>query len=113
MSNKKINIIWSSGEKDVALKLVFMYAKNAVLKKWWESVHLIVWGPSMKLLSEDLELQSRLAELKQVGVHISACKRCADEYGITEKILQFDIDVKYMGEPLTEILQDNEKIITF
>jgi hypothetical protein len=46
-------VVWSSGDREVALKTAFMYTVNAKLKGWWPEVILIVWGPSAKLLSED------------------------------------------------------------
>jgi hypothetical protein len=51
-------IVWTSGDREVALKMVFMYARNAKLKGWWKDVTLVVWGPSAKLLSQDEELQT-------------------------------------------------------
>ena len=50
-------VVWSSGDRDVAEKMVFMYTLNSKLRKWWKDVTLIIWGPSAKLISEDVELQ--------------------------------------------------------
>lgn len=38
------------------------------------------------------------------GVHITACKTCADQLGVTEALERLKIEVKYWGAPLTEIL---------
>ncbi len=113
MDSQRLHILWTSGDRQVALKVVFMYAHNSLLKKWWNSVHLIVWGPSAKLLAEDMELQAGIKAMKASGVEVSACKRCADEFAVADCLLQLGVDVKYMGEPLTNILQDGEKLITF
>ncbi len=51
-------IIWTSGDRDVAIKMVFMYAKNAKLKGWWNDVTMVIWGPSAKLLSQDKNFKS-------------------------------------------------------
>jgi hypothetical protein len=109
----KLNVIWSSGDRDVALKLVFMYTLNSKLKDWWEYVELIVWGPSAKLLSEDEELQNHIPKMIAAGVHISACKACSDSYGISDALTAMGIEVRYMGAPLTEKLKEDQKIITF
>ncbi|TCO70689.1 hypothetical protein, partial [Marinisporobacter balticus] len=53
----KLVVLWTSGDREVAFKMVFMYTLNAKLKGWWKDVTLIVWGPSSKLLSEDAEVQ--------------------------------------------------------
>lgn len=42
MSEDTLNIIWSSADKEVALKMVFMYAHNSKLRNWWQAVRLIV-----------------------------------------------------------------------
>ena len=49
----KLAVIWSSRDKDVALNMVFMYTRNSKLRKWWNDVRLVVWGPSAKLISEE------------------------------------------------------------
>ena len=50
---KRILVLWTSGEKDTALNMVFMYSLNAKLKGWWDEVTLLVWGASTKLLGTD------------------------------------------------------------
>ncbi len=110
---EKLNVLWTSGDREVALKMVFMYTKNSRLKGWWKEVRLIVWGPSAKLLTEDAELQEQIAQIKHVGVEIVACKACADAYGIADALIGMGIEVKYMGEPLTQLLKQDEKLITF
>ncbi|WP_197092805.1 hypothetical protein [Labilibaculum euxinus] len=54
---QKLAVVWTSGDRDVALKMVFMYTYNAKKMGWWDEINLIVWGPSSKLLCEDAELQ--------------------------------------------------------
>jgi hypothetical protein len=105
--------LWTSGDPDVALKMVFMYANAAKQNGWWSQVELIVWGPSAKLTSENAEIQETLTKLMKAGVKTEACKACADSYGVSEKLEALGIDVKYMGQPLTEILKSNKKLVTF
>ena len=110
----KIAIVWTSGDRDVALKMVFMYALNAKRRGWAEEVELIVWGPSAKLVSNDLELQEQVAAMQEVGVVFKACKACADSYGVSDKLQELGIEVKYMGVDLTEfIAADDWEVITF
>jgi len=108
----KLLIVWTSGERDVALKMVFMYAGNAKKYGWWEEVTLLVWGPSQKLLVEDEELQGELAELLELDVRVVACKACADSYLITEQ-LEALVEVFYSGEFLTDWLKASKRVITF
>jgi hypothetical protein len=112
-NNDKLVVIWTSGDREVAQKMVFMYTINSKLRGWWKEVTLVVWGPSSKLLSYDKELQVCIESIKGVGVEVMACRACTDEYGITEIIENIGIEVKYMGEPLTAFLKEGIKVITF
>ena len=106
-------VVWSSGDKDVALKMVFMYVHNAKKLGWWRTVRLVVWGPSSKLLSEDPELQDALKAMGKDGVELYACRACADMYGVSPALEELDIKVIYMGEPLTEMLKQGWASLTF
>jgi len=107
-------ILWTSGDREVALKMVFMYALNSRRFKWgWKTVTLVVWGPSSKLLVEDRELQEYVGRLKEAGVKLLACKKCADLYGVSGGLRRLGFEVKYMGKPLTDYLRnDNIRVIT-
>jgi hypothetical protein len=37
-------VLWTSGDREVALNMVFKYTLNSKLKNWWSEVRLIVWG---------------------------------------------------------------------
>jgi len=112
-SPSRLAVLWTSGDREVALKVAFMYTLNAKRQGWFDEVTLIVWGPSAKLLSEDAELQQQVQGMAEVGVEIVACKACADQYGVADILSGIGIDVKYMGRPLTDILQADWKVITF
>ncbi|MGB3862560.1 MAG: DsrE family protein [Candidatus Aminicenantaceae bacterium] len=109
----KLVVVWTSGDREVALKMVYMYTYNAKKNGWWDNIRLIVWGPSSKLLSEDKELQDYTQKMKEVGVEVFACKACADMYGISEKLEELGLEVKYIGEDLTEMLQSGWTHLTF
>ena len=107
-------VLWTSGDREVALKMAFMYTLNSKLKSWWKEVTLVVWGPSSKLISVDTELQERLSVMKEAGVKMRACKACSDAYGVSADLERLGITVEYMGQPLTEFLKDdNFRVITF
>jgi len=109
----KIVILWTSGDREVALKMVFMYALNAKKNNWWGDVTFIVWGPSSKLLSTDKELQAEIKKMKEAGAILEACKACTDEYGVSAKLQELGIDVKYMGQPLTRYIKEGRHVLTF
>jgi hypothetical protein len=111
-NNDKLVVLWTSGDRDVANKMVIMYTLNSKLRGWWKDVTLVVWGPSAKLLSEDKELKEKTQLMKEAGVELLACKACADQYGVSEVLSQLGITVIYMGEPLTEYLKAGVKVLT-
>ena len=112
-SENKLAVLWTSDNKDVAEKMVFMYVYNAAKFEWWNEINFIIWGPSSKLLSEDKDLQDYIKKMQKVGIQVYACKACADMYKVSDKLEMLNIDVKYMGKPLTEYLQSDYKVITF
>jgi hypothetical protein len=109
----KLLVVWTSGDRDVALKMVYMYTFNAKKNGWWDEIRFLVWGPSSKLLSEDTELQEYIKKMKEEGIELLACKACADSYGVSEKLEEMGIEVKYMGAPLTEMLKSDWVTVTF
>jgi hypothetical protein len=112
-TDNQLLIVWTSGDPDVAHKMVFMYAYNAQKNEWWDQVTLLVWGPSAKLTSEDAEIQESLQKMKEEGVELLACKGCADQYGVSDKLEEIGITVQYTGTYLTDYIKSGKKIITF
>jgi hypothetical protein len=110
-NQESLVVLWTSGDRDVALNMVFMYTFNAKRRNWWNDVRLIVWGPSSKLLAEDVELQTEVSKMREAGVILEACKACADRYGVSDDLAQLGIDVRYMGVPLTEYLKEGRNVL--
>lgn len=109
----KLLVVWTSGDREVALNMVFMYTYNAKKNGWWKDVRLVVWGPSAKLLSQDTELQEYVKKMKDAGVEFLACKACADTYKVSPALAALGVEVKYMGAPLTEMLKSGWTTLTF
>lgn len=112
-NNDRLAVIWSSGDPDVAHKVCFMYTHNAKRQKWFDEVVLIVWGPSAKLLSGDKDLQTEIRAMLNDGVKVQACQACSDSYGVSNQLRQIGVDVKWMGVPLTNLLKQDWKVLTF
>ena len=113
VETSRLGVVWTSGDRDVALKMVFMYTLNAKRRSWFDDVRLVVWGPSAKLLTEDEELQQEVGNMKEEGVELVACKACADSYGVSEALEALGVEVKYMGVPLSDMLKQDWKVVTF
>lgn len=105
-------ILWTDNNKETAINMVFMYAENSMLKNWWEKVTLLIWGASSKLMSEDIDVQNYIKTLQNNKVRVIACKQCAENYNIVEKLKRQNIEVFYTGELLSNWIKNNKKIIT-
>jgi hypothetical protein len=113
MSNKKhLYVLWTNDNPITAEKMVFMYTINSLIHGWWEKVTLIIWGATTKLVSENAEIQSKIKEALEAGVHVSACKACADQLGVSDNLKKLGIEVIYWGVPLTDLLKEDEKLLT-
>ena len=109
----KLLIVWSSGEIEVAKKLVLLYGSVILPRGYWDEAHLMVWGPSAKLLAENTELQAMVANVIKSGVKASVCVVCSDDYGVTEQLRAMGIEPTHKGEFLTQALKSDWKVITF
>ena len=105
-------VLWTNDNPVTAEKMVFMYTINALLNNWWDQVTLIVWGATPVLVSESAEIQAKIKEAQDAGVHVTACKACADQLGVTQILEELKIEVKYWGVPFTELLKSGEKLLT-
>ena len=112
MQKTHLYVLWTNDNPITAEKMVFMYTINSLIHGWWEKVTLIVWGAPTKLVSEDADIQNKIKEALEAGVHVTACKACADQLGVTEALKQLGIEVKYWGMSLTEILKNGEHLVT-
>ncbi len=109
----KLLIVWSSGEIEVAKKLVLLYGSVILERGYWDEAHLMVWGPSAKLLAENTELQEMVFRVIESGVKASVCVVCSDDYGVTEELRSLGIEPTHTGEFLTQALKSDWKVITF
>lgn len=109
----KLLIVWSSGEIEVAKKLVLLYGSVILPRGYWDEAHLMVWGPSAKLLAENVELQAMVGKLLETGVKASVCVVCSDDYDVTDQLRSLGIEPTHTGEFLTQALKKDWKVITF
>ncbi|MCL2790803.1 MAG: DsrE family protein [Desulfobulbus sp.] len=113
MEHSTLHILWLNDNPSTAEHMVFMYATNALLQGWWENVHLIVWGATTKLLCESADMQRLVQRFLDEGGQVSACKRCAENLNVLDKLKTIKgIKVYYIGERFSEIIKGTEKLIT-
>ena len=105
-------LLWTNDNPITAKNMALLYPTKSLKNCWWEKATLIIWGAPAKLVSEDDDIKKMIREAQDAGVHVSACKTCADNLGVTGILEKMNIEVKYWGQPLTEILKSEEKLIT-
>jgi len=110
---KKLLIVWTTEEVEVAKKMVLLYGSVILPRGYWDEAHLMIWGPSARVLAENSELQAMLSAVQQSGVETSACVVCSDDYGVSDKLRELGVRTVHTGEFLTEALQSDWKVITF
>lgn len=111
-TKNKLNILWTNDNFITSEKMVFMYGINARRKNLWDEVTIIIWGATTQLVSENKVIQDLIEEARLEGVHITACRACAEQLGVAEILEGLDIEVIYQAGPFTKILKDDEKLIT-
>lgn len=112
MNKEKLNILWTNADPETAELMVLMYANTSARKGFWESVQVIVWGATARLVAEDSHMQALIREGQEYGVKFTACSACAERLGVKDTLLGLDIEVKSWGAPLTKIIKDGEHLIT-
>ena len=109
----KLVVVWTSDDPHVAERVALMYTHAAKTAGWFKDVTLIIWGPSAKLVSENLKIQEKLKAMQKDGVVIEACIACATAYNVVDNLKKLNFDVKGMGKPLTDYLKSGAKVLTF
>ena len=82
----RLAVVWTSGDPEVAHKMLLMYVHASQRAKWFDENLVIVWGPSARLLAADKELQGKVESMMQAGVTFQACVACADMYGVADNL---------------------------
>lgn len=111
-NSNKLAVLWTSGDPEVAEKMVFMYTLNAKRQQWFDEVVLIIWGPSAKLAVENEMIIDYIKTMQEAGVKTEACFYCAKMYDAHEKLAELGVDVKGMGVPLSDYLKDGWKVLS-
>lgn len=106
-------IVWTSDDPYTAERMVLMYAHASKTAGWFDGVTLIIWGPSAKMVAENIKIQEKLLAMHADGVEIRACIVCANMYEVTDELRALGFDVQGMGKPLTDYLKSGARVMTF
>jgi len=112
-NGETLHILWTNDNVLTTRLMVFMYATNSLRQGWWDEVHVMAWGPTVKLLAENETVQQQLKAFLDAGGHVSACKSCAEDLNVLDKLEALGgIEILYISEDFTRIIKDGEKLIT-
>ncbi|MFO7448389.1 MAG: hypothetical protein R6W90_18665 [Ignavibacteriaceae bacterium] len=110
--NKELLILWTNDNIGTSLNMVLMYAENAKVLKWWDNLTVLIWGATAKLVAENSEIQNYIQKLLKVNVRVVACRQCAENYDVLDKISAQGIEVFYTGQFLTDWIKEDKRLIT-
>ena len=110
--SRKLHILWTNADIDTSVLMVMMYAKNSLLRHWWDEVTVIIWGATARLVVNDKMMQEQIALAQLAGVKFSACLACASQLGAVEKLEELGVEVILWGEPLTKLIEEGAPLLT-
>ena len=106
-----LHILWTNGDPISAQHMVLMYARNAILRKWWKNITVIIWGSPQQLLFQDEGVHLQMELARKAGVEFSACIACARNLGTMEALKKDGIEIESWGERLSQLIQNHKHIL--
>lgn len=100
-------IVWTNGDIEVANKFPLLYSSVILEREYWKTAHLMLWGPSILLAKNNLQIQEQLKKIQNTGVKMSACIVCVEDYEASSILENLNIEITHTGELLTKALKDD------
>ncbi|WP_300158752.1 DsrE family protein [Solidesulfovibrio sp.] len=105
-------VVWTTREREAALAMALVYARNALLRGHFARVRLLVWGPSAKVLACDPELQEAVVACRAAGVDVAACRECAEVFEVAECLSRLGLALVAGDATLSDALKDGWKVVS-
>jgi len=109
---EKLVVLWKGDNLTDILELITPYIIASKKNKWWDDVEVIIWGASQIIVANNEEVKRRVAMMIRQDIKVYACKKCAEDLGLTTALTDQKINVMYTGELLTSFLKSDAKVIT-
>lgn len=106
-----INILWTTDNPDTSMLMIQEYAQKAKSFDWWEHVRVILWGGSVRLIKNNKYIQVGVMQMVNLGIEVVASKNCAESVDAVLLLEKLEVDVKYMGKELTDIIKDEQQAL--
>ncbi len=114
MPNSKLFMIITSADSHVITDVALMYGPNSIKHGWMQEGVFIFWGPAQKTILDDSVVGLKVKELiGKEKVQVWACKACSDMYGVSKKLEDLGITVKYVGEDVSNMIKQGWHCLTF
>ena len=107
-----LTILWTNADLLTSQYMVMMYARNSMVRGWWEKVTVVIWGATASLAAENAVIQEEMKLSKNAGVKFSACVACARQLSVVSQLEALGVEVVAWGPLLTEILKNDDKLLT-
>ncbi len=101
----KLLVIIATGDKEKALSGL-MYAHNAIKYRWLNSVKVVFFGPSERLVANDEELTKKARDIAAL-TDCFACKAISDKQGVTKNLTETGVKVEYVGDILSNLIKED------
>ncbi|MEG1972480.1 MAG: hypothetical protein RR315_04905 [Oscillospiraceae bacterium] len=111
MERDSLTLVWLSVDRIAASDMALLYLRDSAVKGWFKNITLILWGPTVELMTRDSNMQQQAQILNSVGVKVEACIACASLYGAVNKLRSMNIPCLPMGEKLTRLLKEGQAVI--
>jgi hypothetical protein len=99
---KKLLIIISTGNKEKALAGL-MYAKNAWAASWFDDIKIFFFGPSEKLILDDIEVVKEIDRISIMGESY-ACKAISEKQNLSKALENKGIKVIGVGPIISKFI---------
>ena len=107
-------VIITAADPRIFTDVAIPYVRQAIKKKWWDRIRVILWGPVEKTVVSQLELKTQTMDLVNIlGDDVIACQQCADDYYIGDKLTKLGVSLDSVGELVTQMLKDDWKQLIF
>lgn len=110
----KIFLLITSGDPRILTDVVFPYVRNAKKHGWMDTIRVIFWGPSEKVLVSALEVKAQIIDLVDLlPENVFACQECAEDYHIKDLIEALGVNVEFIGQLISDMLKEEWLQLTF
>ena len=103
--DRGITVMWSSADQEIFDHCIAPFCQCSCDQTQYKDVTLFVWGPAIRALAENEQLQSKVVGLISKGVDVKACKSGCKNYHSTEEIAQLGVEIQSIRKEIEKDLE--------